>query len=388
MTLLRWGAFATMYICQSETWKVNELRKKSIVFILICLLLIVGCSNDKKVSERDRTKSNSPSDFSFIDGNNPLDERGAIEKMLETQRELLKFGFITAEDRLTGFSLEYRHDEVEGDELEYTSSYLFDNGTDIFQFVRTNLKDYERRSGGLEEKQDIITDDLDGAIGKYSDSNMLISKNNDHHYELEVDGFENHDYKEILELVGKTMETEADGAYDPFYDSFSIDPDQVKLPKLNKDVANVWITKLNVQDTFDENYFTRLDVYYALNDFHDQFIFSIMKNLDEDEKSSLFTDSKVEEVQTPDGITVTTFEEDSDYIIYEWTDEAYDYEVRFELYGEDSILTNEDMLEMIDSAMKDDRKFTNKDLFEPISSEPTMTEEKEKLIEIMDQYDD
>lgn len=113
-----------------------------------------------------------------------------------------------------------------------------------------------------------------------------------------------------------------------------------------------------------------------------------MKNLDEDEKTSLFTDSKVDEVQTPEGITVTTFEEDSDYIIYEWTDEAYDYEVRFELYDEDSILTNEDMLDMIDSAMKDDRKFTNKDLFEPIRSEPTMTEEKEKLIEIMDQYHD
>lgn len=364
------------------------MRRKGLAFFLIFLLFLVSCSNNDESSKKGRTNHSDGTNIVFIDENNPLDERSAIEKMMEAQRELLKFGFITAEDRLTSLRLEYRHDEVEGDELEYSSSYLFDNGTDISQFVRTNLKDYERRLNGLKEKKDITTDDLDGAIGKYADRNMLVGKNNEHHYELEVDGFEKHDYKEILELVGKTVETEADGAYEPFYDSLSINLNELKLPKLNKDVANVWITKMNVQDTFDEDYFTRLDVYYALNDYHDQVIFSIMKNLDEDEKSSLFTDSNVEEVQTPDGVTVTTFQEDDDYIIYEWTDGIYDYEVRFELYGEDSILTNEDMLEMIDSAMKDDRKFMNKQVFEPINLEPMMTEEKVKLIEIIDEYQD
>lgn len=352
--------------------------------ILLCFtLLIVGCSNNSDTTEQDKQDSihNSNSAISYIDEDNYVDERSAIVEAMEYQKEQLKFGFLTDDYILYSQEINYTtpdEDSEDDVELEFDQFYEFPKETVLYN-ATMNLEDHIAESLLLTDGKEITSDKIDGSYDMIDDSLTFRGVKDAFLYDLNF-GSESADANGIMQLVADTMKTEAEGAYDPFYKLFNLDIDNLKYPKINAEAADVFQTFMTLDRDFDDNYYASVATRYGTNIPLHAFTYKISEL--GAEKESETTDDTLKEEKTDGGISLTTFYYDDMFKYYEWEDDTYQYEIEVELVDEDESMTDEDIYEIVDSAMEDDRHFDNKEVFEPINTTPSLSDKEEEINEL------
>jgi hypothetical protein len=98
---------------------------------------------------------------------------------------------------------------------------------------------------------------------------------------------------------------------------------------------------------------------------------------------------KKDEFQTEDGFSVTEYSiidgEDDRYFTWEENGKIYNLSVS---YNENDTITTEDIINIIDSAMGDERNFEEQDLMKVIQDKPALTDNEKKLNKALEKLKD
>jgi len=173
--------------------------------------------------------------------------------------------------------------------------------------------------------------------------------------------------EEFVKLLGESLRTEADGAYDYFYDDFAFKVDSLHFPLLSKDVVDDFNVTLQTNALY-----LRYDLAGSAN------INFIVEA--EEPTGFLSSLSEIDEVKTDNGIALTVYESD-DFGTTFYTWEKGDYYYSLVLYTDEESLTTEDIYAIIDSSTDDTRSFENENVFDNHVDEPSLTDVDEVILE-------
>ncbi|WHY81222.1 hypothetical protein [Siminovitchia fortis] len=369
-----------------------------LVILLITALVVIGCSNEskesttseessaqaenreKKVTAAEEKDNSAP----LIDENNPLNERAMLEEAMNRQRDVLKLSFITDDYRNGRVGVGYYPLD---DEFSYGASYTYPHiiSSIFFEGGTTNLtSDNGHIDTSNGEKLD--HDSLDALYGAYEfsgeDTYYITGEDKNGTSYIVKAGHSDEGYtNEMMKLMGKSMKTEEEGAYDPFYHMFSLDIDKLKFPKVNKNRSDIYAAVVEVDNTLGSS----ATITYLTGD-EDQLSYRIK------DKESLWVNDdlykKIGEEQTADGYSVIEYSDNGeDDRYFYWSDDVYYYELEVTSYNDKTINT-EDIYTIIDSAMSDDRVFANKAVFDAINEKPTFTENEKELNKLIEKLED
>ncbi|MEI3613755.1 hypothetical protein [Pseudogracilibacillus sp. SO30301A] len=360
--------------------------------IIFSIMVLTGCSQlmddilykfadgervTKQVSEEE-IENDDDSDMernnNLIDDENFLNEREAIENLMEKQRELLKPGFIKNEKNVIDLQLDYI--PLDGI-LNYSAYYEGNQNVPMIFYkgmINFNEKVLEDRYSEFQNKKKLDHDKIDGMYGLMGDSYQtydMWGQYKGNVYNIGVAKENDETNEKLVEMISQTLKTEAEGAYDPLYSIFSIDIDKIKFPKLNNDYSELSALSI-IYFGYDDK--LSLDVTYLIGGY-DTIRYSILEK--EETMSDYYT--SIGDVETENGVKVTIYEEDDrDNEIYKWTDGTYFYELDF--WKQDKSLVNSaDILAIIDSAMEDERVFENKEVFKATNVHPKLGKPEKKL---------
>lgn len=356
----------------------------------MCMILVLAaCGNKEETNngkEQDPNQENqqgtndddqNETRESLIDEKNPLDERAAIEEVMEKQKQKLKLGFMTDEYQLMHAELDYNANK---DELRYLQSFKLNDEIPWLTYESTMDADeaeYKDIINGFEDGKQLEHETLNAIYGWHEDGTkpayQVFGYADGTLYNVEgttvlerANEFDEH----MLQLMGKSLKTEADGAYDLFYKDFNIDVDLIKYPKLNDDVATVqrvFMTRTRSDDT------SLLSIDYYLEP-KEEFTYNIRSQpMDWD-------GFNYEEIGTEEfaGLTINEYRQDlNGKTSYSWTDGTYYYDIG--LFDNFSDLEKEDVYTLIESSLADDRSFENKDLFENTTDNPVYDDEAKEM---------
>src|SRR5699024_3584297 len=362
--------------------------------VLMAAMVLSGCVemmdngpesvSDEPVAEesmdKDPEKIETNSDNKLIDLENPLDERDAIEKSMMVQRDVLKPGFVT--DDLDVMEIQVRN-YVMDDAVRYRSVYKLPEKMSLLCFEANNMYTedfYEELIKEFRKKKELNHKQIDGVYGLFGDGNYpsydLWGMDDDFVYNISIGNEKDVDTEKLLGLMGKTLKSEDSGAYDPFYENFTLNLDDVKFPKLSAHHADLDSTMVSI-DAY-EGMNSAIELTYRIGGSETIYYF-ISEN-----EGSLYENlyEKVEECELESGIVVTEYKDESrDDRLFSWADGTYFYE--FELRTmEKSLIETEDIFDIINSAMQDDREFANEDVFEQKVDKPKLGK-NEKAVQKM-----
>ncbi len=366
---------------------------RKIVLIIFTTVLLAGCSSmmdtvlseftdetskqEKKANEKEsQINSDVEIENELIDNDNPLNEREMIEEMMTKQRELMKPGFVTSEKEIEDISIRYF---AYDDTFQYSTFYSLDLGLPLIAFDGGNRYDQaamkELKSEFIEEKK-LNHKTIDGVYGLYGDSYKryeMWGESNGNIYNITLSEDEDPDSEKAIELISKSLKTEADGVYDPLYSLLNIDLETVKFPKLHSEYAELDGAALLYTGYGDKA--VKLDVQYRLGGY-DSFTYSV-SNQEIEVYEELFEEG--ESVETPGGMIVTIYQhkERKDQI-YQWTDGTNYYQIEMRIMDKSLVKAN-DIYDIIDSAMKDDRTFENMEVFQEINPEASLGKNEKAL---------
>lgn len=365
------------------------MRKVAIAIVsLISALLLVSCNSttNNTTSNNDGKETKSNSSSPIIDPNLAIDERKEIENMIEEQKDLLKLGFVTDDNLIDNIQISravtFHEDDYarsEDDRVSYSSWYTARSSNPDIQYSGSNHFICE---DGLDESTSDLTDrqsfNNDGKEGFYGhieyEASEIVVKYKDKCYSGLVsteEGYDEED-KRLLELISKTFKTEAEGAYDPFYKRFTMDLEKIKFPMMNQERVTLWGTSISYwEEIYEENY-SRVGVSYSVDD-DDYIDYEVTDN------EKIYGDIEKKKLKTDGGTSVIVYEDStSDHRLkYRWSDGTYHYLI--EVHAEDTRLSDNDVLVIIDSAMGDDRSFNSLDFFKGVNDAPNLNKDDLEL---------
>ncbi|PWA12908.1 hypothetical protein DCC39_03290 [Pueribacillus theae] len=376
------------------------MKKLWLVILLIPALLVIGCSNESKESTTSKESSaqaeNSEKEGKetkekdnsapLVDENNPLDERAMLEEAMNRQRDVLKLSFITDDYRSSRVNVGYYPLD---DEFSYAASYMYPHliSSIFFEGGTTNLtSDNGHIDTSNGEKLDHNSlDALYGANESTSGGDTYYITGEDKNgasYIVTAEDSNQGYTNEMMKLMGKSMKTEEEGAYDPFYHMFSLDIDKLKFPKINKKRSDIYAAGIGVEEG---SIGSHIGITYLTGD-RDQISYSI-----QDKESLWVNDDLYEEVgeeKTPGGYSVIEYSDNGeDDRYFYWSDGEYYYELVVTASNDKTIAT-EDIYTIIDSAMSDDRAFATKTVFDAINEKPAFTENEKELNKLIEKLED
>lgn len=356
---------------------------KRIVCLILVSMLLSGCSYITGVFEalHDSLSKEGEINNQLIDQKNPLDERKVIETAMEKQKEILKPGFITDDYRIGHMGINYYLPE--GD-LYYSASYGSYGNLIMMFYDRqpvSNKEIFNSMNENFEVDKEIEHDELKGFYGVRntdwdSDHYEMRALHDDVSYNITVAAEEETDNLEIMERMTESLKTEADGAYDPLYNRITIDLDQVKFPTLSEDYTNVESVRIGFWDSSEA--YMELEVSYELKGLGYIHFTVVDKevNIPED-----YYDLEGEK-ETAAKTTVTEYKDkDNDTFLFTWTDEVYHYKILF--WPHDGSFDRQDIYDIIDSSIQDQRKFANKEAFEGLRNEPNFNQTEKELEKLL-----
>ena len=367
-----------------------------IAFLLITLL-VVGCSsNDDASTEEEETSDDATTEEveeksatgPLVDPYNALNEREEMIKMVEEQKELYKPGFVNEDTTVSSISIhrntDVKYGENEYDQLFYYASYETKNELNISYGLNSFLcsEGLEEWANDLIEKEPFNHGELEGYYGNIEhDYTSIVFEANDLCYEVDVsrnpgtDGEYGDKEKRLLQLLIETSKTEEDGAYDPIYSRFTIDLNEIKFPSLNKDLFDIRNTAFSYAEMNGVVDYSEVIVQYEIDE--SILVYEIV----DEEEDKYRPDKSQEELQTPNGMNVIKFEDDYEDVYYRWKDDHYTYFIW--TIEREKEFTDEEILEIIDSVMKDTRKFESLNFFQGVNEKAELDE---KALEIVDKY--
>lgn len=364
-------------------------KRLFILLLLFIAILIAGCSDEGDASstetsnEDDKTEGTEPSGTGpLIDPDHALDERQSIIMTVEDQKERLKLGFITEDMTLDSIYMHRFMDKefAEADQSTYASTYRSespDRGIHYSNEIWACEDGLDEWTSDLEYREEFKDDQVEGYYGHYEyETSNLAVKHQDECYIATIYG-EDDEYDEadegFLELMSKTFKTEEEGAYDPVYSRFTIDLDNIKFPSLNENRATLRGTWLSYNESKLEPNYSVVGADYFIED--DHLTYEIT-----DEEELYATVKTEEDLQTENGITVTKVEENVGFEYkYIWNDGTYNYVIKVD--KEAFELPESELLEIVDSAMADERSFDNLDFFSGVTKTPELGKEAQELID-------
>lgn len=349
-------------------------------------LILVACGNETTGTETNETKEeteelegNEEKDPSapLIDENNAINDREIIRETVERTREELKLGFITDDYPISNIQNVFY---PETEKISY--GVMYGLPTDTIGSFQYNI-DYEYEEDlfqtlvdELDNPKQLDHDSMDTVYyGEYDDevepNFLLFGEKGDKLYNLYA-GYESEGYSfDLIEAMGHSMKTEEEGAYDPFYKHFSMDLDEIKFPHINNERAEVHSASVSYWDTSDNS---RISLSYNIEDGTIYYGVEL--------EPTMITGDGIGEGTTDDGVAVTEYEDYNDDRYFGWDDGIYYYYIQYALPDENE-LTTEEIYEVIDSAMADERTFEDTSFIEPITDTPQLTENEEKINEQM-----
>lgn len=337
------------------------------VFLLcVITIFLVACGMDEERYD----------DFDIIDVNDPYDERGVIEEAMNEQRTILKPGFIPDPSVIQkGFDL--TNDAITYDpateelEHEVTYSHKVSDLSMTFAAEKNTSDDrYEEAVADMIEQKPF--DDHEGFYGYIENKDKK-----EYTYALQTDdtsyffkrGWWDEDFfdEEFVKLLGESLRTEADGAYDYFYDDFAFKLDSLHFPLLSKDVVDDF--EITIQT---DALYLRYDLAESAN-----INFIVEAN---DPSGYLSNLSEIDEVKTDNGISLTVYEaEDASITYYTWEKDETFYSLVLD--ANEGSLTTDEIYAIIDSSIDDTRSFENEDVFDEQVDEPSLTDVDKAILE-------
>ncbi len=359
------------------------------LLFLIAAVFLTGCveSSGKMLgmlvsngSEGDVGSELEPIEMTLenklIDMEDPVDERGVLQKAMEEQREILKPGSITEAYGMVEVQVRYY---VNDGGFHYHAIYelpgkmplLFADGMTLYgdDFYDEAIMDFQ-------DAKKFNTKQLKGLYGLYGDNDypsyQLWGTADGVVYNLNIGKEDGVEHEKVLEMLGKSMKTEADGAYDPFYSTFSLDVTEVKFPSFSKEHTDINLATIRV-DGYDDN--SELSVTYRIGR-SDQVIYTVSEK-----EKELYKDYYEKEYETEmlNGMVVSEYKDvDSDDRIFRWTDGTYFYEM--ELWAMDkSLIQSKDMYDIIHSSLQDKRSFDRAEVFAEENTQAELGENEKSL---------
>lgn len=366
---------------------------RKIFTLIFATVLLAGCSNmmdavlneltdetpKNKTVEEDKeikTVSDAEVENELIDLENPLNEREIIEKMMSKQRELKKPGFIKSEKDIGDIIIRYF---TYNDTFQYSSYYDLDLGLPLISYeggTRYDKEAMKEFKGEFVEEKKLDHDSINGVYGLYGDSYKryeMWGESDGNIYNITLSEEEDPDNEKAIELISKSLKTEEEGAYDPLYKALNLDTENIKFPKLHEEYVELDGAAFMYMGYNEKT--VQLDVQYRIGG-SDTITYSVS-----DQELEVYDDifKEDEVVETPGGIEVTIYQhnERKDRI-YQWTDGTHFYQIEMWIMDK-SLLKANDVYAVIDSAMQDDRKFENKDIFKAINTEPALGKNEKAL---------
>lgn len=337
---------------------------------LVCAsaIFLVACGIDEERYD----------DIDIIDVNDPYDERGVIEEAMNEQRTIRKPGFIPDPSVIQkGFDLlgaTITYDP--GKETFYHEVTYAHKVSDMsMSFGAEKYTSHDRYEETLDQmKEQKPFDDDEGIYGYVGEGDKkeyrYAIQTGDTSYLFER-GWWDEDFfdEEFVKLVRKSLRTEADGAYDYFYDDFAFKIDSLHFPLVSKDAVD----DMEVMIKTDALYLR----YSLANSAKVNFVVEA-----EEPTGYLSNLSKIDEVETDNGIAVTVYETEGDDVgpvRYTWENGEYFYSVVHQ--SDEDALPTEDIYAIIDSSVDDSRSFENEDVFDQKVDEPSLTDVDEVILE-------
>lgn len=365
--------------------------KKLPLFLLLITALILGACGEKSdetketgtkdgQETKDSTeKTEDEKEFSgpLISKDNPIDDRGVMKETVERQKNVLKLSFITDNYPISNIQLAFYPTE---DDFSYNTMYGLPTETiGSFQYYARSEYDASDVDGfveGLKDPKQLDHDLMEAYYGTYDDeyenNYQLYGLAEDISYELFA-GLESEGYTdELVECIGKSMKTEADGAYDPFYKHFSLDLDKIKFPYISQDRAEIYAFIVSYWGEDDDD--SRISINYHLGDS------SLYYGINSNPKT--WYSVEVDKGKTPEGIEVTEYSEGDDDRYFGWTDGTYSYHIQY-TPPEKNEFDTEDIYDVIDSSINDERTFEDKTFIQTATDKPNLTENEEKINKLM-----
>lgn len=373
----------------NEKFGVIKVEKYLLAIIAMIMLLMTSCDQVKEVltdSEETFEEIGLPiednaNELPFITDEDYLDERTMLERGLEQQRELYKLGFLTNDFNNAGtYIVYYPLDKTFG----YSSMYRIPNSHVSFKFeAGTSFEAslYHAMIDQFVNPKEITIDTLQLTYGKYlHESNgeyYVMTKDEETTYLVQA-GSETEGYtEEIVQYLGESLQTEEDGAYDPFYQYFSLDIDKLRFPTVNDRRVAIHDASVSVVGVDEQS---QVSITYMLSELD-----SIVYRIGDTEPSLNEEYAVKDELTITDGISVTEYEheENKSHHFFHWMDDSYHYTMEVKLDNEDIIKTAE-IHDMIESAIQDGRSFENPALFQPLNEMPNQTKDEKNFINLLE----
>ncbi|HIV75570.1 MAG TPA: hypothetical protein H9895_10890 [Candidatus Pseudogracilibacillus intestinigallinarum] len=190
----------------------------------------------------------------------------------------------------------------------------------------------------------------------------------------------------LLKLMTKSMNTENEGAYNPIYDHFTIDLNEVKFPSFNEErveMESIGVLN-NPSETPSSRHTNEVRAFYNIE--HLTYVFHIraeqLEIYDEDSKEteSLKADNGTEVIKH---MSINDDGEVND-TSYEWKDGSYYYVINTS--DTEDLLSDDEILTIIDSTIKDKREFDHLNSFQNLDKDFSLSKEEKELAEIIKEF--
>lgn len=190
----------------------------------------------------------------------------------------------------------------------------------------------------------------------------------------------------LLQLMTKSMNTENEGAYNPIYDHFTIDLNEVKFPSFNEErveMESIGVLN-NPSEVPSSRHTNEVRAFYHIE--HLTYVFHVRAEqldiYDEDSKET-------ESLKADDGTEVIkhmSINDEGEVIdtSYEWKDGSYYYVINTS--DTEDLLSDDEILTIIDSTINDEREFDHLDSFQNLDKDFSLSKEEKELAKIIKEF--
>lgn len=352
----------------------------SIFSLTACSKIIdIVTDTETKIEDTGLPIAENASELPITSVENNLDERSLLEEAIKQQHELHKLGFITNSftDMNTAFVYYPLHDT-----FGYSATYEIPNTQTSFTFeggTSFNHSHYESIVDKFAFKQQINNPYISLLYGKFNDEldedYYIVGHDNNMTYILQIGSEEEGFSEEIVRLIGESLRSEVEGAFDPLYNNFSIPLSDIKLPSLNEQRVAIQDIHLSVNTIRDTS---NIFMTYLLSE-EDTITYQIASTEPQIEKSN----KKASTITLNNGTKVNQFETKSKEQIFQW-DDGTNYYTMTVMLKDDTIIQSDEIIEIIESAQKDTRTFDDEQFFQSLSEHPKKTDIDKQLLNMLE----
>lgn len=315
---------------------------------ILAALLIVGVI--VSACGKDDVSGNGES-FKGLVGTekNALDEREVIKKAYLKQKEIKKVSFLNETNSLRSANFIY---EAEKGTLTLSQDIYLTGDYDSLNFqvyVNSESDQFEYNYENMKDKTEVSVNGMDVVYGNIEENSVFFGKENNVQYGLT--SYSDIIDKEGISLVGKSLETEKEGSWDLFYESWGIEFDAIQFPYINRDEVSV----SNVFANYYQPSGSKINIRYTTTE-GKSFDYMITDYLPESQDLEVIDTDKLD---NGNELTIWGNKENQDDSerLYTWENGEYYYGLSH--YIDLSPSNQKEIIKIINSSLQDNRSFVD-----------------------------